>query len=216
MDSAQCDAVIVLGGGLTATAEPTSWVVPRLERALEQPGSPVLVVLGAGTPHKPPPIDSAGYPINECAAMARYLIGRGCPNERIVMEPCSADTIGNAYFARVIHVEPRGWRNIAVVTSEFHMKRSRAIFERIFALPSGNLPGHFFKLQFIEVPDIGLDAESLSDRHQRERKSLTTWLWKSRTFTTMQELSQWIFTEHACYAANGAPQRVLSAAARSY
>jgi uncharacterized SAM-binding protein YcdF (DUF218 family) len=146
--------------------------------------------------------------------MARYLIERGCPAERIVMEPCSADTIGNAFFSRVIHVEPRGWRQLAVVTSAFHMERTRRIFEHIFALPSVHLPAEWFSLQFL--PDCGLDEESLFSRHVRERKSLTTWLWKSRTFTSMQDLSKWMFAQHACYAADGVPQRVLGAVAQSY
>lgn len=210
------DAVIILGGGLTATGEPTPWVIPRLERALEYPGSPTLVVLGSGTPHKPPPIDALGFPVNECAAMARYLIERGCPANRIVMEACSADTVGNAYFSRVIHVEPRGWNRLAVVTSEFHMTRSKAIFESVYGLASGLRPHSSFSLEFSATADTGLDEESLASRRERERKSLTTWLWKARTFSSMKDLSEWIFSQHECYAANGTPQRVIGAAAQSY
>lgn len=210
------DAVIILGGGLTAIGEPTPWVISRLDRALEYPGSPTLVVLGSGTPHKPPPIDALGFPVNECSAMARYLIDRGCPANRIVMEACSADTIGNAYFARVIHAEPRGWRRLAVITSEFHMTRSKAIFERVFALPSGTRANSSFSLEFSTTPNTGLDQESIESRRDRERKSLTTWLWKARTFTSIQSLSEWLFSEHQCYAANGTPQRVIGAVAQSY
>jgi hypothetical protein len=205
-----------LSGGLTATGEPTPWVVPRLERALEYPGSPTLVVLGTGTPHKPPPMDASGFPVHECSSMARYLIERGCAPERIVLEACSADTIGNAYFARAIHVDPRGWSRLAVVTSKFHMKRSKAIFQRVFDLPSFQRPGSSFTLEFSEVPDVGLDQESLDSRAVREKKSLTTWLWMSRTFTSMQDFSAWLFSQHECYAPNRTPQRVIGAVANSY
>jgi hypothetical protein len=212
----QSEAVIVLGGGLTSSGEPTPWVVPRLDRALEFPGSPTIVVLGAGTPHKPPPNDAAGFPVHECAAMAQYLIEKGCPAERIVMEACSADTIGNAYFSRVIHVDPRGWKRLAVVTSDFHMPRTVAIFERVFALPGIGGISSGFSLEFSSVPDIGLDQESLDSRRERERKSLTSWLWKAPTFASMQELSQWLFTQHECYAPNKIPKRVIGAVAQSY
>jgi hypothetical protein len=210
------DAILILGGGLTALGEPTPWVVALLERALKFAGNPYLVVLGAGTPHKPPPIDISGYPVNECAAMARYLIERGCAPERIVMEPCSADTIGNAYFARVIHVDPRGWKSLAVVTSKFHMKRSKAIFRGVFSLPHIGQSAAPSSLEFAEAPDVGIDQESLASRVERERLSLTSWLWKSREFDSMQGLSRWIFSEHECYAPNKIPQRVFDKAVHTY
>jgi hypothetical protein len=210
------DAIIILGGGVTPSGEPTPWVVPRLDLSLEFTGSPYLLVLGAGTPHKPPPLDAAGFPINECSAMARYLIERGCSPDRIVMESCSSDTIGNAYFARVIHADPRGWRNLAVVTSKFHMKRSKAIFESVFALPHDGQTTSLFSLNFFEVPDVGIDQESLKDREERERKSVTSWLWKAREFESLQSFSKWLFTQHECYSAGRKPQRALGAIAQSY
>jgi hypothetical protein len=212
----RCQAVLVLGGGLTSQGEPTPWVVPRLNRALEYSGDPLIVVLGAGTPHKPPPLDAAGFPVHECSAMARYLMEQGCPAERIVMEAYSADTIGNAYFARVIHAEPRGWNRLAVITSAFHMRRTEAIFRRVFALPSAHRGSNSFALEFSQVEDEGLDQESIASRVTRERRSLTSWLWRSQQLQSMSELSQWIFSEHECYAANKIPQRVAGAVAQSY
>ncbi len=53
------------------------------------------------------------------------------------METTSYDTIGNAYFTRVQICDVKGWEKVWVVTSEFHMARTRAIFEWIFAAEGG-------------------------------------------------------------------------------
>ena len=45
----------------------------------------------------------------------------------------SFDTVGNAYFALTIHAIPAGWRKVAVVTSAFHMPRTRALFEDLWS-----------------------------------------------------------------------------------
>ncbi|RZM75424.1 hypothetical protein DYY88_21055 [Leptolyngbya iicbica LK] len=101
------DAVLIPGGGLSALGEVTPWVQARLERAIAlQPAPRWFMPLSAGTTHKPPPLDAHGFPILESVAAAHYLHQRGIEGDRIVPETVSLDTIGNAYFARVQHVEP--------------------------------------------------------------------------------------------------------------
>ena len=53
-------AIVVCGGGLTASGAPAAWVVPRLQRALgvyselaRAGPRPLLVTTSAGTTHKP-------------------------------------------------------------------------------------------------------------------------------------------------------------------
>ena len=66
-------------------------------------------------------------------------------------------------------------RRCSIVTSAFHMPRSRAIFERCFALAGDSLYGDcsHFQLDFHAVRDEGAFPEDvLAARHQREAKSL--------------------------------------------
>lgn len=101
---------------------------------------------GGGTPHKKPPLSATGHPIHESTSLAEYLISQGVEPLSIFKEVSSHDTVGNAYFAMTIHALPAGWKKMAVVTSDFHMPRTREIFSDIFDLASrhranGNMGG---------------------------------------------------------------------------
>ena len=162
------DAIMVLGGGIeTSDGSLPPWVLSRLDFAAElqmescsrsslssslPPGPPSIVLLGAGTPHKPPPPDGdTGRALTEAKAAARYLLsneggrnGSGRrpglplppPSRSILKEEASFDTVGNALFGLTTHALPAGWTRIAVVTSSFHMPRARAIFSKTFGLAS--------------------------------------------------------------------------------
>lgn len=58
-----------------------------------------------------------------------------------MQEVSSFDTVGNAYFSLCIHAVPMAWRHLAVVTSDFHMPRSRALFADIYRLAGQSLFG---------------------------------------------------------------------------
>ena len=88
-----------------------------------------IVVLSAGTTHKPNPRDVRGFPVKECTSEAFALKKLGVASDHIYQESVSLDTIGNAYFLRTIHTDPVRWRRLLVITSEFHMNRTRAIFD---------------------------------------------------------------------------------------
>lgn len=47
----------------------------------------------------------------------------------------------NAYFGLTIHAIPAGWRRVAVVTSKFHMERSKALFDVIWRLAGQSVYG---------------------------------------------------------------------------
>jgi len=126
-------ALVVPGGGVGADGTPPMHVSARLDAAAklwsdeEKRGmgsQTFIVLLSAGTPHKPPPRDPKGFPVLEATAGARYLIGvRGVPPSAIREELVSLDTIGNAVMARLLILDPLGCRTATVITSAFHMPR---------------------------------------------------------------------------------------------
>ena len=192
------DAVIIPGGGVRPGGELPAWVRPRLDRALELAGDAWLMPLSAGTPHRPPPLDARGFPILEARAAADYLIARGADPRRILMEAASYDTIGNAYFSRVIHAIPRGFRRVLVITSEFHMPRTEAAFRWIWEIPA---PGLECTLDFETVADGVQDGEMLTLRREKERAALSVVEELRARIRTFSELHEWVFSKHGVYSA---------------
>jgi uncharacterized SAM-binding protein YcdF (DUF218 family) len=87
-----------------------------------------------GTPHKTPIFSRTGFCEFESMTGAAYMMHQGIPAEKMLRETASYDTIGNAFFSATIHAIPCAWRRIAVVTSAFHMPRTKAIFDKVFTL----------------------------------------------------------------------------------
>lgn len=77
-------------------------------------------------------------PRTESAVMAEYLIERGTPSEYVHGESRALDTVGNAYFTRLLVdalSEPSRsarHRRVRVVTSCYHAPRALFLFRRCF------------------------------------------------------------------------------------
>lgn len=69
----------------------------------------------------------------ECGVMGDYAVRRGVDPDRIVLDPFARDTIGNAYFVRVL-MDDLGVDadEITLVTCDFHAPRARYAFEQCF------------------------------------------------------------------------------------
>ena len=209
------DAIMIPGGGIDRNHRLPLWVKRRLDRALEIHRDGYIITLSAGTVHKPLPLDRYGYPIFESAAAAEYLIKKGANPQQILCETCSYDTIGNAYFSRVIHVEPRTFGKLLVITSRFHMPRTRTIFEWIYGLPSP-LTVKSVELDFEEVPDEGIDEDILRARVEREKTSLQNVLRLKKELRTLLDFHRWLFTEHGAYSTSTPPIRIKGGALEMY
>jgi len=183
------DAVLILGGSYIDQNTLPSWVQSRLNAAIYQEGKTELfIVLSRGTPHKPPVMDEDDFAVDECTIMANYLIDRGISNTKILKDAWSFDTIGNAYAALTMHAIPRNLRRLLVITSDFHMPRTKAIFRKVFSLH----PLDIFKLEFLET-------ESSLSISEKETRSLETWIERSKSIHTLMDLHDFIFTKHDAY-----------------
>ena len=120
------DAVIVLGAGVNGT-EPSLSLKTRLDAALRYlerwPDVPVVLSGGQGY----------GEEITEAACMYSYLTERGVDPERLILEESATDTAENFAFSRPLleaaGIDPAEDR-VAIVTSDFHIARSRLIAAR--------------------------------------------------------------------------------------
>lgn len=81
--------------------------------------------------------------------MQHDLTAAGVPPSAIVLFPHRADNTGEEAFALGKLLAAHGWKRIILVTSNYHTRRSRYIYER--ALPPGT------DLRVVAVPDSEFD-----------------------------------------------------------
>jgi hypothetical protein len=191
------EAILIPGGGLKSDGELPLWTQRRLDRAIAIKKFDFVITLSAGTTHKPLPLDEKGFPLFESVAAAKYLLQHGIPEKKIFTESCSFDTIGNAFFSKVIHLDPLGVKNALVITSSFHMPRTKAIFSWVYGLGNSDKE---FQLNFEEVPDNNIDSDIISARIKKEKESLILFERLKSAITTFEDLHQWLFHEHKAYS----------------
>ena len=125
------DFVVVLGSGLRPDGGVPPLLANRLERAREvwaavnrRAGEfrPLLIVSGGqGDDERVP----------EASAMASYLIARGFPADRLLVEDQSRSTEENLLFSKAIMDELRPGARATVVTSDFHAFRAALLARRL-------------------------------------------------------------------------------------
>ncbi|CAM3894723.1 YdcF family protein [Corallococcus sp. ZKHCc1 1396] len=130
------DAVILLGGGLDASAtersgQPEYNAAPeRIMRGFEllRDGRAKQVLLSGGT------LDARPEAVVEADVLARQLEHWGIAPERIVKEGRSRNTRENALNAEPL-VRERGWKSLLLVTSAAHLPRAAGCFAAVGLRP---------------------------------------------------------------------------------
>ena len=123
------DCILVLGAGITKEGELTQIGRSRVEKAVSSYRSNQSSRL----------IFSGKYsyrltfipPKTEAQAMKEYALALGVKLEHIYLEENSMDTLGNAYFSKQILFK-YNWKNILIITSNFHLARTQYIFKKVF------------------------------------------------------------------------------------
>lgn len=124
------DFIIILGCGIRKDGTPSPLLRGRIDRALAfaekqkklTGKEPVFVASGGRGPDEP---------ISESASMKRYLLERGIPEERIIEEDRSTDTLENMRFSKekIWAVDPGG--KVAFATTNYHVFRGGLCARRV-------------------------------------------------------------------------------------
>mmetsp|Transcript_11885 Transcript_11885/g.16353 ORF Transcript_11885/g.16353 Transcript_11885/m.16353 type:complete len:275 (+) Transcript_11885:157-981(+) len=206
-------AIVIPGGGLTKGGECPPHTKLRIEKAFSLYTEKKklkrvvhIITLSGGTPYKPNPVDNNGFPIWEATAATKLLLSMGVPPEDIFEEAFSLDTIGNAYYLRMLHTEPSGIDKVIVVTNSWHMPRTKAIFDCVFNLRIPNRKGLRFlgDMKYVEVAAGIDDANVLLAREKKEKAALKQF--KEKTMKefggSIESFHKWLYTKHNAYSAH--------------
>jgi len=211
------DAIIVLCGG----SHLPPWSLLRFDAAIgihtllantystgdvELPTK--IVVSGGGSPHVAPWVvdaDSAApHVVHESTEGCQYMRSKGYQGP-LMKEISSYDTIGNAFFVRMLFTEPAGWERVVVVTSKWHMERTRRVFEYVMRLrPSAHRKIH---MVFVATDDGALPGEALQTRVDLERRSLEAMEKALPATDQMSVFHTWLMSRHQQYDEYGPKER---------
>ena len=120
------DCILVLGAGVRADGTPSHMLEDRLRGAvaLYKAGvSDVLLLSG----------DNSGEDYDEVSAMVRYCLEHGVPENAIVRDDIGFSTSESVYNT----VRTLGYRDILVVTQEYHLYRAMYMIKRMGADADG-------------------------------------------------------------------------------
>ena len=215
---AKLHAIVVLGGGVPVSPnEPPIYVIERCKDAArifhrhESAGDSShrshlnIITLSAGTAHLPQLLSSDGLPVWESTASASYLMTElGVPKQYLFAETTSYDTISNAFFTRTNYADMAGWKNLLIITNEFHMQRTKKIFDWIFQAPSNGITEALpYALYYLSSEDVGLSEGALSIRKEKELKSTkTVETYLSKEYPTLNGIWEFLTTDHSFYNAS--------------
>jgi hypothetical protein len=231
-------AILILGGGPpTSLSTPPVYVKPRIETALaiyqQSPPSskPKLICLSAGTAHVkslttfendnncPPQII---YESTSCASLILELSAASTPidstpfeKKDLFLETTSYDTVGNAYYSRLLHFDsnPRMFgKDILIITSDFHMQRSKEIFNFVFSLPSSvGEPAPDYRLNYVSTPSTtnqSLSKGAINARLEKEEKSLRYFRAEVvAKVKSLEEMHEFMAFDHQLYSVKGLVER---------
>jgi uncharacterized SAM-binding protein YcdF (DUF218 family) len=186
----KADAIICLGGGVEKDGSLTKDSKARVERAVElyQEGLSSTIIFSGGSIF----LVSQVLPKTEAQLMKEYSLSLGIPESSILLEEKSKDTIGTAYFTKIDFAKPRYWRNLAVVTSDYHVPRAKLIVGRIF--------GPEYTISYLDAPtSFSVKERLLKLEEERKLTSMILPYLERIEPGNDEQIENMIKTEHPAY-----------------
>ena len=114
----------------------------------------------------------------------------------------ASDTIGNAFFVKLLLTDVRKWYNLIIITSDFHLDRTKEIFNFLYCKLDSK-----YNLEYFSSKD--LPNELLNLRTTKEKSSLEKFKRNIVHIKSLEEFHEWLFQTHECYKSNPKEKHVL-------
>ncbi|MBP3963409.1 YdcF family protein [Paenibacillus lignilyticus] len=153
----KADAAVILGAALWSD-QPSPGLRERLDLGLQlyKQGNVKYFILSGGHDHN-------GSTLSEAEGMRNYLVSKGVPAERMVLEEDSRSTYENLLFSKPL-AKKRGWEKLLIVSHDFHAPRAADI------------------ASYLDYPAattaLGLKSQVLSVAFNQSREVLAFTKWK--------------------------------------
>jgi vancomycin permeability regulator SanA len=147
------DVAVVPGNTVRSDGQPSPRLAARLDRAYDcYAASQCRVLFVSGG------VDPAGT--DEAVAMRDYLVARGVPADRIVVDSAGVDTWATARHAGA-YMREQGYTRALAVTQYFHVPRTMLALKRQGVTQVAGAYAPFFELRdlysvFRELPAVAL------------------------------------------------------------
>src|SRR3989338_2310659 len=151
--------LIILGGGLNEKEEPNETTQLRYDTAVKVHQKYDFLLISSDRTYRP---QGSQHLISEAEAGQRYLLKKGIPATKILLEEQSRDTFSNAYFCRLLFIDPMKIQQFTVLTSQFHLPKSKYVFSLVF-------PKSQYTVKFKRCPDPTANLSDLQNRYINER-----------------------------------------------
>lgn len=191
------DAIIVLAGGINSDGTLPDLPKGRVDRGIEcftRDNAQAIIMTG-----------KYGFwldwkkeipPRSEAEAMKEYAVSKGVKEEAVISEETSKDTLGNAYFTKVDILQPKGWKNVTIVTSDFHLERTKLVFDLVL--------GSDYAIEY-EAVITDVPVEQMDALRVQEVKTLAVakeFIGDDVTPGDSEAIKTILFTKHPGYSAN--------------
>jgi uncharacterized SAM-binding protein YcdF (DUF218 family) len=184
------DAILVLGGGIKKDGSLTDISKARVKRAVkvfkDKLAKNIIISGKWSFMLKEDPENT------EAEAMRKIALRLGLSEDKIFLEEKSQDTIGNAFFSKQDIIDPNNWKDLIVITSDFHIRRTKFVFHLVF--------GEEYSIEFISVPNI-LKEKEFNKRLDFELRIINLLEEITREIIPGEDNSiyEFIYTKHPVY-----------------
>jgi hypothetical protein len=207
MDNKITKCIVIIGGGFSVDKLST-YSKDRCNLAIEYYNTfknyynLKFIVTCFGTCHHPNPIDKNNFTIFESTLQTEYLLEKGINENLIYKESIASDTIGNAFFVKLLLTDVRKWYNLIIITSKFHLDRTKEIFNFLYCKLDNN-----YNLEYLSSEDS--PNELLNLRIDKEYSSLENFKQNMKNINSLEEFHEWLFQTHECYKSKPNKKQIL-------